>query len=116
MTRQHAAWLLIGLLWVMTAAAWPLDAAVVMDRDLAPEAHGMLGGAVLTVTFAAIVATAAAVIIRCCSGPRLKPGERVVSAETYASEQRQFLETLALMHGGKLPQPGDGPSRGLRAV
>jgi hypothetical protein len=115
MTGRRAAWLLIGLLWAMTVAAWPLDVAVVMDRDLAPEAHGLLGGIVLTVTFAAIIATAAAIIIRCCSGPKLKPGEQIVSDQMMARIEEAAVRgaVAALRKGGEagwsaLSLAGDG--------
>jgi hypothetical protein len=80
-----AAWpsvLLACLLWVLAAAAWWCDLDIALAGGLTLRLHAVVGNATLLISVAAIVWTAA--IYRNSRGPRLKPGERVISEERLA--------------------------------
>jgi hypothetical protein len=71
-------WLIAGLLWV--AGIWTSMHAI------GPDAHGLIDCAALIATFWAIT--------RHYSGPRLRPGERIVSDEEFFRMEQAMARGL----------------------
>lgn len=81
--RTSGPWILAGLLWVMAAAGtfWHVEA----------DLHGLLDILTLAATVAAIVVAAG----RHFSGPRLRPGQRIVGPEEAAWMEAAMATAMA---------------------
>lgn len=92
-------WVLAGLLWAV--GIWT------RYRHVEPDTHGLIDCAALIATTAAITVA----VVRHFCGPRLKPGERVITDEMMERiEDTAFRSALIAVRQGATRRPG------LRAV
>lgn len=104
-TRDVAA---VWLPWAAAALLWALNLFAGMILRLTPQIHALLNGGAITAAVGAIIWTA----FRRFSGPRLKPGERVISDDEYHATEMAL--TRAIM-AGRPGSGGEGEPR-LRSV
>jgi hypothetical protein len=96
--------------WLVAGLLLAADVVTAVRHDVLPIRHEVIG--VLTV-WAGVWAIGNT---RRMLGPKLKPGQRIVSDETYRADLRLITEAFAAAHGEHCTIREDEARPGLRAV
>ena len=93
--------------WALAAVLWIASAATCAG-DLQVDSHGLLDAGTTVASFW--------VIARHYGGPRLGPGEMVVSQDDYRRGERLVIDSIAAAHGEGCIMARPPSGRALRSI